>query len=204
MTTTTENNIQKPTIQKKNVSIGLLLLKLRTFVALIVLIVIFSIIAPNFLKPATMVLMARHVAIYAFLAIGMTFVIITGGIDLSVGSTVGLAGMVAGGLILKGLPLNLAIFGLSRYRIYFRVWVIVLIVLGLGVLIGAINGLFITRFNVPPFIGTLGMLYIARGAALLIYDGRTFPNLVGDPKLKNTGFPAIGAGRFLYLSLIHI
>ena len=198
MTTPTENK-KKQTAKKQDLSIGLLLLKLRTFIALIVLIVVFSIIAPNFLKPATLVIMARHVAIYAFLAIGMTFVIISGGIDLSVGSTVGLTGMVAGGLILKGLPLNLTIFGLSSYRIYFRVWVIVLIALGLGVLIGAINGLFITRFNVPPFIGTLGMLYIARGAALLIYDGRTFPHLIGDPELKNTGFPALGAGRFLYI-----
>jgi erythritol transport system permease protein len=190
--TTATENIQKQTIQKKNVSIGLLLLKLRTFVALILLIVVFSVIAPNFLNPATIVLMARHAAVYAFLAIGMTFVIITGGIDLSVGSTVGLAGMVAGGLILKGLP----IFGV---RIYFRVWVIVLITLALGMLIGAFNGLLITRFNVPPFIGTLGTLYIARGAALLIHQGQTYPNLIGDPALKNTGFPKLGAGTFLHL-----
>lgn len=198
MTTPTENK-KKQTTKKQDLSIGLLLLKLRTFIALIVLIVVFSIIAPNFLNPATMVLMTRHVALYAFLAIGMTFVIITGGIDLSVGATVGLAGMVAGGLIFKGIPLNLTIFGLSSYRIYFRVWVVALIVLALGALVGAINGLFITRFNVPPFIGTLGMMFIARGAALLIYDGRTFPNLIGDPELKNTGFPALGAGRFLYI-----
>jgi erythritol transport system permease protein len=192
--TTATENIQTQTIQKKNVSVGLLLLKLRTFVALIVLIVVFSVIAPNFLNPATVVLMARHASVYAFLAIGMTFVIITGGIDLSVGSTVGLAGMVAGGLILKGLPLPM--FGV---RIYFRVWVIVLITLALGMLVGAINGLLITRFNVPPFIGTLGTLYIARGVALLIHQGQTYPNLVGDPALRNTGFPKLGAGTFLHL-----
>lgn len=187
---TASEKVQKQTPPQQKVSLGLLLLKLRTFVALILLIVVFSIIAPNFLNPATIVLMARHAAVYAFLAIGMTFVILTGGIDLSVGSTVGLAGMVAGGLILKGVPF----FGA---RIYFRVWVIVLITLGLGMLIGALNGLLITRFNVPPFIGTLGTLYIARGAALLIHQGQTYPNLIGDPVLKNTGFPAIGAGTFL-------
>lgn len=193
MTTATENR-QKPAPQKQPVSIGLLLLKLRTFVALILLIIVFSIIAPNFLNPATIVLMARHAAVYAFLAIGMTFVIITGGIDLSVGSIVGVTGMVAGGLILKGLPL-----GMFGGRIYFRVWVIVLITLALGMFIGALNGLLITRFNVPPFIGTLGTLYIARGVALLIHEGQTYPNLIGDPVLQNTGFPLLGAGTFLHL-----
>jgi erythritol transport system permease protein len=163
---------------------------MRTFLILLLLIVFFSWRAENFLTPATLVLMARHVAVYAFLAIGMTFVIITGGIDLSVGAIVGLAGMVAGGLIYKGLP----IFGV---RIYPRVWVVVLITLGLGALIGAFSGLLVTRFNVPPFIGTLGVLYMARGAALLVHQGQTYPNLVGDPVLKNTGFPEIGAGTFL-------
>ncbi len=188
---TTLQNIQQ-TVGKSDVSVGLLLLKLRTFLMLIILFAFFAWRADNFLNPATLVLLARHVAVYAFLAIGMTFVIITGGIDLSVGSIVGLAGMVAGGLILKGLPF----FGT---RIYFRVWVIVLITLGLGMLIGMINGLLITRFNVPPFIGTLGILYIARGTALLIHQGQTYPNLIGDPILKNTGFPFIGAGTLLHI-----
>jgi erythritol transport system permease protein len=192
VTTETQSNKTGSGMTTNKLSIGLLLLKLRTFITLLLLIVVFSVIAPNFLNPATLVLMARHAAVYAFLAIGMTFVIVTGGIDLSVGSTVGLAGMVAGGLILKGLPLPM--FGI---RIYFRVWMIVLITLGLGVLIGAINGLLITRFNVPPFIGTLGMLYIARGVALLVHEGQTYPNLVGEAALKNTGFPRIGAGTFL-------
>ena len=183
-----------PPTTKKKASLGILLLKFRTFIALTILIVVFTIIAPNFMTPATIVLMARHAAVYAFLAIGMTFVIITGGIDLSVGSIVGLCGMVAGGLILKGLPLPFL-----ETRIYLRVWVIVLITLALGMLIGALNGLLITRFNVPPFIGTLGVLYIARGAALLVHEGQTYPNLIGDPAFKNTGFPTLGAGTFLHI-----
>jgi erythritol transport system permease protein len=77
------------------------------------------------------------------------------------------------------------------------VWVVVLITLALGALIGAFSGLLITRFNVPAFIGTMGVLYMARGAALLVHQGQTYPNLVGDPALKNTGFPEIGAGTFL-------
>ena len=83
----------------------MLLLKLRTFIALFLVVVYFGIMAPNFLWMANLVIMVKHVAIYAFLAIGMTFVIVTGGIDLSVGSIVGLAGMVAGGLLYKGLHL---------------------------------------------------------------------------------------------------
>jgi erythritol transport system permease protein len=70
----------------------------------------FGIMVPNFLSMANLVIMVKHVVIYAFLAIGMTFVIITGGIDLSVEAVVGLAGMVAGGLIHEGLHLPMVIF----------------------------------------------------------------------------------------------
>ena len=76
---------------------------LRTFIALIVVFVYFSLTTPNFLAVPTLVDRRQAVAINAILAIGMTFVILTGGIDLSVGSIVGLAGMVAGGLISGGL-----------------------------------------------------------------------------------------------------
>ncbi|MGX7874015.1 ABC transporter permease [Mesorhizobium sp. ORM6] len=174
-------------------SILLTLMKLRTFIALIAVLVFFSIAAPNFLSAANLILMAKHVALNAFLAMGMTFVIITGGIDLSVGSIVGLCGMVAGYLVLNGIDLQ---FG---YTVYFNVVEIALITLGVGILIGAVNGLLITRLNVAPFIATLGTLYVARGLALLSSDGRTFPNLVGKPELGTTGFGYLGAGKFLGL-----
>ena len=86
-------------------TILLQLMKLRTFIALFAVLIFFSIFAPNFLSSANFALMSKHVAQNAFLALGMTFVIITGGIDLSVGSIVGLCGMVAGGLILDGIDL---------------------------------------------------------------------------------------------------
>lgn len=174
-------------------SLLLNILKLRTFIALFAVLIFFSIAAPNFLSTANMILMSKHVALNAFLAIGMTFVIVAGGIDLSVGSIVGLCGMVAGGLILNGIDLGIG------YTIYFNVPEIVLITLGVGIVIGAINGLLITRLNVAPFIATLGTLYVARGFALLLSDGSTFPNLVGNPDLGTTGFGWIGAGRFLGL-----
>ncbi|AZO55740.1 MAG: ABC transporter permease [Mesorhizobium sp.] len=171
----------------------LTLMKLRTFIALIAVLVFFSIAAPNFLSAANLILMAKHVALNAFLAMGMTFVIITGGIDLSVGSIVGLCGMVAGYLVLNGIDLQIG------YTIYFNVVEIALITLAVGILIGAVNGLLITRLNVAPFIATLGVLYVARGLALLSSDGRTFPNLVGKPELGTTGFGFLGAGRLLGL-----
>lgn len=169
-----------------------ILLRGRAFIALIVLVIVFAALSPTFLTPANIVIMAKHVAINALLGIGMTYVILTGGIDLSVGSIVGLAAMIAGGLINEGLVLPM--FGVI---VYFHVWMVILIGLLVGLLMGAINGLIITRFNVAPFIATLGMLYAARGLALLRSNGNTFPNLVGRPELNNTGFPLLGAGDFL-------
>src|ERR1700754_4078055 len=83
---------------------ALVVLKLRTFIALIAVAGFFAAAAPNFLSADNALIMTKHVALNAFLAIGMTYVIVSGGIDLSVGSIVGLAGMVAGGLVLHGLP----------------------------------------------------------------------------------------------------
>ncbi|AWI59986.1 ABC transporter permease [Sinorhizobium fredii] len=186
--TTTTNGAEA-----SNGSLLLTLMKLRTFIALFAVIAFFSVFAPNFLSTANLILMSKHVALNAFLAMGMTFVIITGGIDLSVGSIVGLCGMVAGGLILNGIDLQ---FG---YTIYFNVFEVCLITLAVGIVIGAINGLLITKLNVAPFIATLGTLYVARGFALLSSDGQTFPNLVGKPELSTTGFAFLGSGRLLGL-----
>ena len=67
---------------------------------------------------------------------------------------------------------------------------------------GAVNGVLITRFNVAPFIATLGTLYVARGAAQLSNNGATFPNLVGSAELGNTGFPILGAGNLLGIPIV--
>ena len=174
-------------------SLLLTLMKARTFIALIAVVLFFSFAVPTFLSTANLILMSKHVALNAFLAMGMTFVIVTGGIDLSVGSIVGLCGMVAGYLMLNGVDL------LIGYTVYFNVIEIVAITLVVGILIGALNGLLITRLNVAPFIATLGTLYVARGAALLSSDGRAFPNLVGSVDIGNTGFGYLGAGRILGL-----
>jgi erythritol transport system permease protein len=169
-----------------------LLFKLRALIALILLIVVFSSLSPAFLTTGNLLILAKHVAINAILAIGMTYVILTGGIDLSVGSVVGLAAMIAGGLINHGLVLPM--FGVV---VYFNVWLIIWLTLLAGTLIGGVNGWLITRFRVAPFIATLGVMYVARGFALLRSNGATFPNLVGDPELGNTGFQILGSGMYL-------
>ena len=171
-----------------------LALQLRTFVALAAVILFFSVMAPNFLSTANFLIMFKHIAIIAILAVGMTFVILTGGIDLSVGAIAGLSGMVAGALILHGIPLEA--FGVVVYP---NVWAVMGISLLLGCVVGLVNGLLVTRLGVAPFIATLGMLYVARGAALLMSDGATFPNLVGRGDAGNQGFPALGSGALFGL-----
>lgn len=171
-------------------SLALTLLKGRTFIVLIILIIFFSCTASAFLQVSTMLLIAKHVALYGILAIGMTYVIITGGIDLSVGSVVGFAGMIAGGLLQEGLVTP---FG---YTIYLSVPLVVLVAILLGALIGWMNGFIITKFNVAPFIATLGMMYVARGFSNLRSNGATYPNLRGNEALGNTGFELIGLTLF--------
>lgn len=173
---------------ESNHGLAMTLLKGRTFIVLIVLLIFFSFAAPNFFSQSTMLLIAKHVALYGILAIGMTYVIITGGIDLSVGAVVGISAMIAGGLINEGLTLPM--FGVT---IYFSVPWIVLITVICGAFIGWINGIVITKFNVAPFIATLGMMYVARGFAMLRSNGATFSNITGKPALGNTGFEFFGS-----------
>ena len=179
---------------RSGASVRMLLLRLRAYIALIVLAVVFAAMTPAFLTTGNLVILTKQVAINAILGIGMTYVILGGGIDLSVGSIVGLCGMVAGWLINEGLILPM--FGVA---VFFDVWIVMLLTLLVGVAVGITNGLMVTRLAVPPFIATLGMLYVARGAALLLSGGATFPNLVGHESLGNTGFPELGSGELLGL-----
>ena len=168
-----------------------ILLEGRAFIALIVLVIVFSMLSDVYLDRTNLITMTKHVAYNAILALGMLFVVLKGGIDLSVGSTVGLSGIVAG-VLLDGWRLE--IFDVVLYP---PVWVVVLASLAVGTFVGFINGSLVARFGVAPFIATLGTLYVARGAALLISDGTTFPRLGGDPELGNTGFLSIGGGRII-------
>ncbi len=172
-----------------DVSLTRLLLEGRAFFALLVVIVVFSILSPNYLTVDNVLTMSSHVAIYALLALGMLLVILNGGIDLSVGSTLGLSGVVAGWLM-QGVHF-------AGMRFYPAVWVVVIISCLTGALVGYVNGLLIARFSVAPFVATLGTLYVVRGAGLLKTNGLTYDNLGGNAKLGNTGFDWLGFNKLL-------
>jgi len=127
--------------------------RLLAFGALLLIIIFFSLASPNFLQVSNIVGILLATSVVGVLAIGVTFVIITGGIDLSIGTVMTLSAVITGTLVTKaGLPLPVGIIG--------------------GILVGGLcglgNGILIARFKIPPFIATLGMLNIARGLALVI------------------------------------
>lgn len=143
-----------------------------TLVALVVLMLIFSFWDESFFTPRNLTNLARQTTIVGIIAVGMTLVIIINGIDLSVGSIVGLAAIVVTLLMQAGV----------------NPWLAIMLTLFLtGVLIGLWNGFWVAHYNIPPFIITLGMMTIARGLALTLSSGGSVP--VTDP-----GFAEIGGG----------
>jgi erythritol transport system permease protein len=176
----------------KQLNVAQAAVKLRAYIALAALLVFFSFNSPNFLTLTSITTMVRHISLNAIIAIGATFVILTGGIDLSIGAIIGFTGMIAGGFIHQGIKLDF--LGITIYP-----WVplILIVCVIIGVLIGWLNGVLVSKLNVTAFIATLGTMYIFRGFALLRSNGTTFPNLQGKPELGNTGFPLLGGGNFL-------
>lgn len=166
-----------------------LLLEGRAFFALVAIIILFSFLSPNYATVGNFLIMANHVAIFGLLSIGMLLVILNGGIDLSVGSVLGLTGVFAG-YLMQGVELQWA--GVILYP---PVWAVVVLTLMLGAFVGLVNGVLIAWFRVPAFVATLGSLYVARGVALLMTNGLTFNNLSGRSELGNTGFNWLGFNR---------
>jgi erythritol transport system permease protein len=178
-----------PTGQERTANIVRLILEGRAFFALIVIIAVFSFLSPYYFSLNNFLIMASHVAIFGILAIGMLLVILNGGIDLSVGSTLGLAGCIAG-FLMQGVTLSS--FGVILYP---PVWAVVVLTCALGAVVGAVNGVLIAYLKVPAFVASLGVLYVARGIALLMTNGLTYNNLGGRPELGNTGFDWLGFNR---------
>lgn len=127
---------------------------------LLLIIIVFSFIAPNFMSEANMMNIARQASINIVLAAGMTFIILTGGIDLSVGSILGVTAVMA---LVCSLNPALADFAVP-----------IALVAGLGM--GVFNGLLVAYAGLPPFIVTLGTYTALRGAAYLVADGTTVIN----------------------------
>ena len=139
-------------VQKKSIFRSDAVQRLLAFGALIVLFIVFSLASPNFFKFDNIVGILLATAVNGILALGVTFVIIAAGIDLSIGTVMSLAAVMSGVIItMWGLP----------------VWLGILIGLLTGGVAGLINGVIIAKMRVPPFIATLGMLYVAKGLALV-------------------------------------
>ncbi|WP_022731541.1 ABC transporter permease [Thalassospira lucentensis] len=172
-----------------DLNIGKILLEGRAFFALVAIVITFSFLSPVYFSGSNFLTMSSHVAIFGLLAIGMLLVILNGGIDLSVGSTLGLSGVVAG-YLMQGVEIPS-----SGVILYPPVWAVVVLTIALGAFVGAVNGVLIAFFRVPAFVATLGMLYVARGVALLMTNGLTYNNLGGTEALGNTGFDWLGFNR---------
>ncbi|MDU7411247.1 MAG: ribose ABC transporter permease [Anaerococcus sp.] len=149
---------------------------LGTILALIILMIFVSILNPAFLQSNNLLNLMRQLIINGFIALGMTFVILTGGIDLSVGSTLALTSAIFAGLLQNGMNTGLAI----------------LIALVLGLVLGLLNGILITKGKLAPFIVTLATMTIFRGLTLVYTDGRP----IAGPR-DNFAFKFLGKGQFL-------
>ena len=136
---------------------------------LILLILIFSSLHPRFLHPLNIFNVMRQISITGLIALGMTFVIIVRGIDLSVGSLIALCGLV-GAVIAKGGLVERFSVGVGTELANPWYWALAGSVL-IGLLAGTVNGVYITKLKVPAFVVTLGGLSAYRGTALLVSDG---------------------------------
>jgi len=160
-------------IIKKNFS------KATLFIVLFVMWGALTFLSPYFLTYNNIFNLVRQTAVIAVVAAGMTFVIISAGIDLSVGSIVGVSGVIVSLLMVNGVPIFLA----------------VLLTLLITASMGLVSGIFIYEGNVPPFIATLGMMSVARGIALMLSGGQIITGLPASfiqfAQLELVGLPVL-------------
>jgi len=148
--------------------------RLRPVIGLVILAVAISLLSPRFLTTGNIINVLRQTSINAVIATGMTFVILTGGIDLSVGSILAYAGVIMAALLATQLPLLASIA----------------LVLLLGAAIGVLTGLVITKGKVQPFIATFVSMTVVRGATLVFTDGKPMSADVGPAE----AFAFLGQG----------
>ncbi len=153
--------------------------------ALLLLILFFGLQSQYFWSPLTFTTLANQIPALTVIAVGMTFVLIIAGIDLSVGSVMALSG---------------AVFGLALMDMNAPLWLAGILCLATGLACGAFNGLVVTRWSVPSFIVTLGMLEIARGGAYLATDSQT--KYIGAAvELISAPLPGINLSPALFLAI---
>lgn len=161
------------------------LIRFQSLIALLLMIIVMSLLSDKFLTADNGWNVLRQISVNICLSVGMTLVILTGGIDLSVGSILAFSGAVAAGLLKNGVELPM--FNLFMGFTFLGAAIAGILV---GSLLGWVNGVAITRFKVPPFVATLAMLTMARGLTMLWTGGFPITGLG-----KTFGF--IGTGWFL-------
>jgi ribose transport system permease protein len=142
-------------------------------IAFVLLCILLTILTPFFLTPSNLLNVVRQSSIIGIMAMGVTFVILSGGIDLSVGSVMAVSGMIAAGTMQNGGSMVVAI----------------LVALAVGIAAGLVNGLLVTKAGITPFVVTLGMMSIARGVTLIYSDG--YPISGFTPAFRYIGGGAI-------------
>jgi ribose/xylose/arabinose/galactoside ABC-type transport system permease subunit len=179
MRNTTTSDLNKSSNKKTNFlsseSIKSIFSKYGIFIAFLVLVLIISMLTDRFFTVNNLLNVIRQVSFNGILAIGLTFVIITGGIDLSVGSVVAISAVVSASFAVDGKA---------------SVPMLVAIIIGLlvGILCGFINGFLITKGKLAPFIVTMGMMTIARGASLVYTSGRPITSLTESYQQIGSGY----------------
>jgi len=165
---------------KAPITIGSIFSKYGIFIVFAGMCVLASLLSPAFLKPINLINIVRQISIIGLIALGVTGIIVSGGIDLSSGSVVGVSCVVAAslaqapdaalGVILKDYPFLLGL----------PLIIPVLAGMAVGTAAGFVNGTLVARTGIPPFIATLGMYTAARGAAMLYTGGHPVSNLTDD------------------------
>jgi ribose transport system permease protein len=161
------------------------LIKFQSVIALLIMCILLSFLTDRFLTGENAWNVMRQISVNVIVSVGMTLVILTGGIDLSVGSILALAGAVTAGMLKFGAEF-------TDWNLYIGFTLLGALVGGIlvGTVLGWFNGITITRFKVPPFVATLAMLTIARGLTMLLTGGFPITGLG-----ENMAF--IGTGWFL-------
>ena len=173
MTTQAMRQNTKKSIDKKEI-----LDKYRSLIALVILVAVVSVLSPSFLTTKNIFNVLRQTSVNAIIAAGMTFVILTGGIDLSVGSILAISGAVCASMLVSGTNIVIA----------------VLVALVIGGAVGFLNGFVIAKGKLQPFIATLATMTVLRGLTLVFTDGK--PITLGSGDLA-VAFGKIGGGSIL-------
>ena len=176
--TEADTNAKRSTT-KRNALVEIVRANLGIMIVIVIIGLILSFLSPVFLTPNNLRTVLLEISTNTYIALGMTLVMILGGIDLSVGSIVAMSGtLTVGFMALNHQPM----------------WLAAILGLGMGAAIGLINGLVVAFFKIPSFIVTLGMLNVARGVAYVYSGGRS-------TRMMNPAFTGVGSGYLWVLPL---